>query len=58
MTWVEGIFESPLLENSCAVSKLYHMDSIQEVLIFHEVYCNFQLVEVCKLFQFSADVSS
>ena len=58
MTWVEGIFESPLLENSSPVSKLFHMDSIQEVLMFDEVYCNFQLVEVCELFQSSADVSS
>ena len=58
MTWVVGIFESPLLENSCAVSKLCHMDSIQEVLMFDGVYCNFQLVEVCELFKSSADVSS
>ena len=34
------------------------MDSIQEVLKFNGVYCNFQLVEVCKLFQSSADVLS
>ena len=56
MTWVEGIFKSPLLGNSCPVSKLCHMDSIQEVLMFGGVYCNFQLVEVCKLFQSSADL--
>ena len=35
-----------------------NMDSIQEVLKFNGVYCNFQLVEVCKLFQSSADVLS
>ena len=57
MTWVEGIFESPLLGNSCPVCKFCHMDSIQEELMFGGVYCNFQLVEVCKLFQ-SADVPS
>lgn len=59
MTWVEGIFESPLLGNSCLVSKLCHQDSIQEVLMIDGVFfCNFQLVEVCKLFQSSADVPS
>ena len=58
MTWVEGIFEPPLLGNSCPVSKLCHMDSVQEVLMFRGVYCNFQLVEVGKLFQSSADVPS
>ena len=58
MTGVEGIFESPLLGNSCLVSKLCHLDLIQELLMINGVYCNFQLVEVCKLFQSSVDVPS
>ena len=58
MTWVERIFESPLLGNSCPVSKLCYLDLILEVLMFDGVYSNFQLVEVCKLSQSSADVPS
>ena len=58
MTWAEGILESPLLGNSCLVSTLCHLDSVQEVLMFDGVYCNFQLVEVYKLSQSSEAVPS
>ena len=58
MTWAEGSFESPLLGNSCLVSKLCYLDLIQEVLMSDGNYCNFHFIKVCRLSQSSAAVQS
>ena len=59
MTWAEGSFESPLLGNSCLVSKLCHLDLIQEVLMSDGNYnCNFHFIKIFMLSQSSAAVQS